>query len=152
MLYLYSVLLFVAAYLLYVCSYLYDVILYIIHLYISSHFNNIYTICMVYIRDKVNDLVDFPIEGLDLSKYVKSSQSSNEDMPAVYDLYGVSEHSGTMGGGHYTAKCKNVIDGKWYSFNDSFVRECSPESAISTEAYVLFYKRRWVEKPPKLQF
>ena len=89
-------------------------------------------------------MIDFPIEGLDLGEYVKSSQSANESTPAVYDLYGVSEHSGTMGGGHYTAKCRNEVDGKWYSFNDSFVRECAPESAISPEAYVLFYKRRWV--------
>lgn len=96
----------------------------------------------VCIREKVNDLIDFPIEGLDLTAYVKSELSSNPNTPAVYDLYGVSEHSGTMGGGHYTAKCKNEIDGKWYSFNDSHVRECSPESAISSEAYVLFYKRR----------
>lgn len=93
-------------------------------------------------REKVNDLVDFPIEGLDLSEYVKSSQSANERTPAIYDLYGVSEHSGSMGGGHYTAKCKNDQDGKWYSFNDAYVQECTAESAISAEAYVLFYKRR----------
>jgi len=93
-------------------------------------------------REKVNDLIDFPIEGLDLNNYVKSSQSANEQTPAIYDLYGVSEHSGTMGGGHYTAKCLNEASGKWYSFNDSHVSECSPLSAISSEAYVLFYKRR----------
>jgi hypothetical protein len=94
------------------------------------------------IREKVNDLIAFPIEGLDLSSYVKSALSSNEQNPAIYDLYGVSEHSGNMGGGHYTAKCKSAVDNKWYSFNDSHVSECSDESAISSEAYVLFYKRR----------
>ena len=31
-----------------------------------------------------------------------------------YDLYAVSQHYGSMGGGHYTAICKN-IDGNWYS-------------------------------------
>ena len=93
-------------------------------------------------RDKVNELVDFPIEGLDLRNYVKSSQSSNESNPALYDLFGVSEHSGNMGGGHYTAKCLNAENGRWYSYNDSMVRECTPESVITTEAYVLFYRRR----------
>jgi hypothetical protein len=93
-------------------------------------------------RDKVNLLIDFPIEGLDLRDYVKSSMSSDESNPAIYDLYGVSEHSGNLGGGHYTARCLNEKSGKWFSFNDSFVRECTPESAITTEAYVLFYKRR----------
>ena len=33
--------------------------------------------------------------------------------PPVYDLYAVSQHSGGMGGGHYTAVCKNSIDKKW---------------------------------------
>ena len=89
-------------------------------------------------------MIDFPIEGLDLRDYVKSHVSSNETNLAIYDLYGVSEHSGGMGGGHYTAKCKNAIDGKWYCFNDSRVDECSAESAISAEAYVLFYRRRYV--------
>jgi ubiquitin carboxyl-terminal hydrolase 4/11/15 len=97
---------------------------------------------LVHPREKVNDLIDFPIEGLDLNAYVKSSQSANEQTPAIYDLYGVSEHSGGMGGGHYTAKCRNDFNGKWYCFNDSHVTECTAQSAISSEAYVLFYKRR----------
>ena len=50
-------------------------------------------------REKVNDLVTFPIEGLDLTAYVKSALSSSDTSPAIYDLYGVSEHSGSMGGG-----------------------------------------------------
>ena len=33
--------------------------------------------------------------------------------PPLYDLYAVSQHSGGMGGGHYTAVCKNAIDKKW---------------------------------------
>ena len=35
--------------------------------------------------------------------------------PPLYDLYAVSQHSGGMGGGHYTAVCKNKIDKRWYS-------------------------------------
>lgn len=62
-------------------------------------------------REKINDLVDFPIEGLDLSKYVIGPQHA--EAPPVYDLYAVSHHMGGLGGGHYTATCKNVMNNKW---------------------------------------
>eukprot|EP01041_Mallomonas_annulata_P002523 gene2523-4905_t len=105
-------------------------------------------------RDKITDLVDFPIVGLDLSSYIKGenhgvtagsgtgSGSNSNVPPALYDLYGVSEHSGGLGGGHYTAVCKNFVDEKWYSFNDSHVSEVNPEEAVTPRAYVLFYQRR----------
>lgn len=38
---------------------------------------------------------------------------------AVYNLYAVSNHSGTTMGGHYTAYCRNPTSGEWYTFNDS---------------------------------
>jgi ubiquitin C-terminal hydrolase len=33
---------------------------------------------------------------------------------AVYDLYGVSNHLGSLTGGHYTAIAKNRVDKNWY--------------------------------------
>jgi ubiquitin carboxyl-terminal hydrolase 4/11/15 len=91
-------------------------------------------------RDRINTLVDFPLEGLDLSEWC-IDPSSKED--AVYDCYGISNHMGGMGGGHYTAYAKNLWDDKWYHLDDSRtspVRE--PSSMISSSAYVLYYKRR----------
>lgn len=38
---------------------------------------------------------------------------------AVYNLYAVSNHSGTTMGGHYTAYCCNPENGEWYTYNDS---------------------------------
>ncbi len=43
-------------------------------------------------------LVEFPLEGLDLSSFVLSKT----DKPPIYDLFAVSNHSGGLGGGHYT--------------------------------------------------
>ena len=92
-------------------------------------------------RDKINDNIDFPIEGLDLRTYVKGPTTN--DAPPIYDLYGVSQHMGSMGGGHYTAMCKNFLDNNWYNFNDSYVSpEEDPRNAINGNAYVLFYARR----------
>lgn len=91
-------------------------------------------------REKINDIIDFPINGLDLSKYVLGPKFDNA--PPIYDLYGVSHHMGGLGGGHYVATCKNFLNNKWYKFNDSVVSETSENSIVSGTAYVLFYKRR----------
>jgi ubiquitin C-terminal hydrolase len=62
-------------------------------------------------REKINDIIDFPIDGLDLSKYVIGPQSN--ESPPIYDLYGISHHMGGLGGGHYVATAKNHINNKW---------------------------------------
>lgn len=64
-------------------------------------------------REKINDLINFPIEGLDLSSYIRGPSSANG--PPVYDLFAVSEHSGGLGGGHYTAVAKSPDTDKWYA-------------------------------------
>ena len=62
-------------------------------------------------RDKITEEVDFPIEGLDLTSYIRGP--INPAKPPIYDLFGVSQHMGGLSGGHYTAVCQNAIDGKW---------------------------------------
>ncbi len=57
---------------------------------------------------KLNTFVDFPIVGLDLAPYVLSA---NEGQPLLYDLFGVSNHYGGTGGGHYTAFAMNWKEG-----------------------------------------
>ena len=85
--------------------------------------------------------VSFP-EEIDLSDYVIGPQNQ-EDLK--FKLYGVSEHSGVLCGGHYTAHVNVVQDGhvhgSWYYFNDSNVSKSSYESSQNPEAYVLFYRR-----------
>jgi ubiquitin carboxyl-terminal hydrolase 4/11/15 len=57
----------------------------------------------------------------------------------------VSNHSGGLGGGHYTAFARNFIDGKWYDYNDARVTEVTGdlrEKLVTEKAYLLFYKRR----------
>eukprot|EP00803_Ostreobium_quekettii_P004679 evm.model.scf_1805EXC.1 EVM.evm.TU.scf_1805EXC.1 scf_1805EXC:11972-19110(-) len=82
-------------------------------------------------------LVEFPIEGLDMSPYVAIKQ----DTEPVYDLYAVLNHYGSVRMGHYTAYCQH-FNGKWYHFDDEYVSEVSPRVVVSTAAYVLFYRRR----------
>lgn len=65
-------------------------------------------------RDKLDVLVDFPIEGLDLTERVVDKADGQEE---IYDLIAVDEHFGGLGGGHYTAYARNFVDGRWYSYN-----------------------------------
>ena len=85
---------------------------------------------------KRNDLVDIPVDNLDLSKYCLGYTKNK----SKYSLYGICNHSGGLGGGHYFAFCKNT-NGNWYSYNDSFVKKMGKEPVITNGAYVLFYKR-----------
>jgi ubiquitin carboxyl-terminal hydrolase 4/11/15 len=89
------------------------------------------------LRDKIDAFVDFPVEGLDLSEMVGERAVAKrlaekgidlEDMnlekfdePLVYDLFGVDEHIGGLGGGHYRAYALNHVTEKWYHFDDSYV-------------------------------
>ncbi|GAM87242.1 hypothetical protein ANO11243_052640 [Dothideomycetidae sp. 11243] len=92
-----------------------------------------------YRRDKVDVLVDFPIEGLDLSDRIGCKEDGKD---YVYDLFAVDNHYGGLGGGHYTAYAKNFFNDKWYDFNDSFVSEQGNKGVVSPAAYLLFYRRR----------
>jgi ubiquitin carboxyl-terminal hydrolase 4/11/15 len=91
------------------------------------------------LRTKNDRLVDFPLEGLDLSMYVRGP---GKHFGSLYDLFAVSEHIGGMGGGHYTAMAQNFSSGKWYMFNDSSVNEIDAWKCKSSRAYILFYRRR----------
>lgn len=90
--------------------------------------------------DKLNVVVDFPVEGLDISKFV-TSKADNEDL--IYDLIAVDNHYGGLGGGHYTAAARNFRDNKWYYFDDSRVTHIeNPALTITSAAYLLFYRKR----------
>uniref|UniRef100_A0A8C7F1X8 ubiquitinyl hydrolase 1 n=1 Tax=Oncorhynchus kisutch TaxID=8019 RepID=A0A8C7F1X8_ONCKI len=65
----------------------------------------------------------------------------------LYDLYAVCNHHGGMHGGHYTAYCRNSVDGQWYSYDDSSVDLVPEEEVCTRGAYILFYQRRNVIPP-----
>jgi len=90
-------------------------------------------------RDKIETYVDFPTEALDMSKWVVNPEEKKE---AIYDLYAVSNHFGGLGGGHYTAYTKNLLDGTWYNMDDSSSTPADKEACKTKAAYVLFYSRR----------
>ena len=88
--------------------------------------------------NKLNNLIDFPIDDLDLSKYVNGYNPSKYK----YELFGICNHMGGVTGGHYTAFVRH-IDNVWIHFNDNNVEIVDDASKIVTPlAYCLFYRKK----------
>uniref|UniRef100_A0A671S6L6 Ubiquitin carboxyl-terminal hydrolase 2 n=1 Tax=Sinocyclocheilus anshuiensis TaxID=1608454 RepID=A0A671S6L6_9TELE len=83
---------------------------------------------------KLSTFVNFPLKELDLREF------ASDNINAVYNLYAVSNHTGSSLGGHYTAYCRNPCVGEWYTYNDSRVSPMSSSQVRSSDAYVLFYE------------
>ncbi|EEY57525.1 ubiquitin-specific protease, putative [Phytophthora infestans T30-4] len=109
-------------------------------------------------KQKVRSLVDFPLKGLDFSKWM----GHQDEGSSVYDLYAVANHVGGLTRGHYTAYCRYDADFPeslalfrtneesgdvqcpelWFRFDDEKVSEIAAGDVVTDAAYVLFYKRR----------
>ncbi|XP_076376585.1 uncharacterized protein LOC117222149 isoform X2 [Megalopta genalis] len=94
--------------------------------------------------EKRNTAVDFPLTDFNLKPYLVTDSNT----PTIsnirsynYSLYAMSNHYGTMEGGHYTAYCKNATQNKWYKYDDQTVTEVTTNQVKSqnTSAYLLFY-------------
>ncbi|CAI9097565.1 OLC1v1034027C1 [Oldenlandia corymbosa var. corymbosa] len=88
-------------------------------------------------KGKIETLVDFPIEGFDLSDHM---DYKNSKVSHCYSLYAVSNHYGSMGMGHYTSYVR-LGGNKWYEFNDIGVTRVGSDKIKTASAYVLFYRR-----------
>jgi hypothetical protein len=81
---------------------------------------------------KVSSNVAIPLHGLDLSPFASESASLDDD-GAMYDLYAVANHSGSVDSGHYTAHAKIQADcgpQSWYLFTDEQVHEVCSSPAV----------------------
>ncbi|CAJ1411515.1 unnamed protein product [Effrenium voratum] len=91
---------------------------------------------------KIGCPVDFSLE-LDLKDYLcrKGVERTR------YQLFGVVNHHGNVGGGHYTAHAlvtppSGPLElGDWFNFNDSIVSQASVEDLDKEAAYVLFFQQ-----------
>eukprot|EP00826_Nyctotherus_ovalis_P006653 TRINITY_DN11598_c0_g1_i2.p1 TRINITY_DN11598_c0_g1~~TRINITY_DN11598_c0_g1_i2.p1 ORF type:complete len:167 (+),score=39.03 TRINITY_DN11598_c0_g1_i2:181-681(+) len=87
---------------------------------------------------KISVLVDYPINKLDMSGCVMKTARVCE---TEYRLFGVTNHYGGTGGGHYTAICYNPVLEKWLESDDSFVTPIAESKVVTSAGYVLFYQR-----------
>ena len=81
---------------------------------------------------KIDNLIHFPIESLDLTNYI-----SQKEGKIKYDLFGVVNHVGGLTGGHYHCDIKQ--ENSWIKYDDSYT--CEFDKKIETaNAYLLVYK------------
>ncbi|KAI7872098.1 hypothetical protein BDF14DRAFT_1756361 [Spinellus fusiger] len=98
-------------------------------------------------KDKLETIVKYPIKGLDLSGYIPNSLiNPSENRPLLtYDLYGISNHYGSLTGGHYTACVRDGYRDQWHYFDDTRFSVCGEDKVNSRAAYNLFYVRSTVQ-------
>ena len=82
---------------------------------------------------KIETPVNYP-DTLDSSTFSKKDSG-------IYKLIGAVFHSGSLGGGHYTAAAIDPASNRWYNFNDSIASSIDRSGAHSGKAYILFYQR-----------
>lgn len=103
---------------------------------------------------KITKFIDYPFE-MDLTKYWPKVTTKDEAQqllnfpirgqtpPFSYSLYGVSNHSGTLGSGHYTSYVWKGSTKKWCYFDDTrVVKDVAKTYVVNSNAYVLFYTRK----------
>jgi len=86
---------------------------------------------------KNNKFISYPM-NLQLKDYNKNYGTSKGN---VYALNGFCIHGGSLSGGHYYAVSKNILDKKWYEYNDSSVNELNNQAVLKYIPYLFFYKR-----------
>jgi ubiquitin carboxyl-terminal hydrolase 4/11/15 len=97
-------------------------------------------------RERLDHLVQFPLNDFNLTEFVEGPLHG---AVPIYELFAVSNHYGSLGGGHYTAYAKSRSDeDTWFLFDDSSVSTVrDPANVVSTAAYVLFYRRKDINWP-----
>ena len=89
---------------------------------------------------KINELINFPLTNLYLDDFILGPKIPKNN----YDLFSVSQHSGSNEGGHYASACKNL--GGWYMLDDAACFKCDDDMICTPESYILFYKKKSEKK------
>ena len=84
---------------------------------------------------KLKTHVDFPLKA-NFAPYVCGYKRDTY----VYEEFGVCEHVGNIGGGHYTCKVLGEDD-QWRNINDTSVDIIPSNNVVTPNAYCIFYRR-----------
>ena len=89
-------------------------------------------------KEKLNTTVQYPAKELDMRKYAPHSVHQSKQN-AVYNLFGIAHHSGSLYEGHYISEVLQLGDMQWYHCNDARINRINQPDTCSSSAYVLFY-------------
>lgn len=87
---------------------------------------------------KLNTLVNFPINGLDLNEFMIDREEKS-----LYNLIAVANHMGTVNRGHYYAYVRQTTREatQWFCFNDECISPIDKNDIVTNSAYILIYIR-----------
>lgn len=89
---------------------------------------------------KNNRNIEIP-EILDITDYCDKTMITDKTLNYKYRLKGISNHMGSLNGGHYTADGVSIVDDKtWYHFDDSRVAKHQTIPIDTSNAYILMYE------------
>eukprot|EP00347_Sterkiella_histriomuscorum_P023008 403336310 len=94
---------------------------------------------LYYQQEYIDCLVDFPLKGLDIQSQSIKGESNNEDY--IYDLFCVSNNSGSHPDGQYSVYALNEKD-QWYSLDGILCQKIDSSKVVTEQAQTLFYRRR----------
>lgn len=84
---------------------------------------------------KKQNFVNFQLSDLNLGDFVCGAENAYTN----FNLYAVSNHFGSLEGGHYTAVCYSKHMKRWYKYDDQDVTSINEGLVQSSAAYILFY-------------
>lgn len=89
---------------------------------------------------KNNDNVEIP-DTIDISDYCDNTMKTEKSLSYKYKLKGISNHIGSLNGGHYTADGVSLLDNTtWHHFDDSHVGKHQTVPIDTSNAYILMYE------------
>jgi ubiquitin C-terminal hydrolase len=91
-------------------------------------------------QNKINNTITFPIDGFNINPYMSEYAKKLGDF--TYDLFAVTNHIGSMNGGHYFSFVKSLTDNNWYCQNDNDSVRINKSDVVTNDAYMLFYQLR----------
>ncbi|CAF1490321.1 unnamed protein product, partial [Didymodactylos carnosus] len=95
-------------------------------------------------NNKIHTFVRYPLQNLNIGKYLAQTLSNQQQPKTIYNLIAVSMHTGSsLRSGHYTTYAKHSVTGAWHHFNDNSIELVRDKmSVICDKAYVLVYLKR----------
>jgi ubiquitin carboxyl-terminal hydrolase 8 len=90
---------------------------------------------------KKQNYVDFDLNNLNLGQFAGAC-GGRKNRYKEYHLFGVTNHFGTMEGGHYTGYCYSQVYDKWHKYDDQEVSSMTASNVKTSAAYILFYSAK----------
>jgi ubiquitin C-terminal hydrolase len=86
---------------------------------------------------KLNRSVQFPLTGLDLTRFIRRKSRKGVPSPCSYHLCAMITHRGRPFGGHYFAYAFSQADNCWYCYDDDDVYSVRASTVAAEQAYIL---------------